>query len=82
MISEQARVISDIRIIGAVNGGEVHPWLQKKRPELKTKVISISGDTANSEMQALQANSRIRCIEKPFRLKQLLFIVEGVFVKP
>ncbi len=77
-----AGVISDIRMPGAVNGAEVHAWIQKNRPELKTKIILISGDTANSETQALLAKSGTPCIEKPFRLKQLMSIVEKIFGKP
>jgi CheY-like chemotaxis protein len=75
-------VISDIRMPGAVNGAEVHAWIQKNRPELKTRIILISGDTANSETQALLAKSGTPCIEKPFRLKQLMSIVEKIFGKP
>src|SRR5271168_1372543 len=52
-----AGVISDIRMPGAVNGADVHDWIQKNRPELGSKIILISGDTANSETQALLARS-------------------------
>ena len=77
-----AGVISDIRMPGAVNGAEVHAWIQKNRPELKTKIILISGDTANSETQAMLEKSGTPCIEKPFRLKQLMSTVEKIFGKP
>lgn len=75
-------VISDIRMPGAVNGAEVHAWIQKNRPELGSKIILISGDTANSETQALLAHSGTPCIEKPFRVHQLISIVEKTFGKP
>jgi CheY-like chemotaxis protein len=75
-------VISDIRMPGAVNGAEVHDWIQKNRPELGAKIILISGDTANSETQALLARSGTPCIEKPFRVHQLLSVVEKTFGKP
>ena len=75
-------VISDIRMPGAVNGAEVHEWIQKNRPELKTRVILISGDTANSETQAFLARSGTPCIEKPFRVQQLIAAVEKTFGKP
>ena len=75
-------VISDIRMPGAVNGAEVHDWIQKNRPELGAKIILISGDTANSETQALLARSGTPCIEKPFRAQQLISIVEKTFGKP
>ncbi|MGH9743722.1 MAG: response regulator [Candidatus Acidiferrum sp.] len=75
-------VISDIRMPGAVNGAEVHAWIQKNRPELGSKIILISGDTANSETQELLTRSGTPCIEKPFRVQQLITIVERTFGKP
>ena len=77
-----AGVISDIRMPGAVNGAEVHAWIQKNRPELGSKIILISGDTANSETQELLARSGTPCIEKPFRVHQLISVVERTFGKP
>jgi CheY-like chemotaxis protein len=75
-------VISDIRMPGSVNGAEVHAWIQRNRPELCARIILISGDTANSDTQALLAQSGTPCIEKPFRVQQLLTIVERTFGKP
>src|ERR1700739_4137796 len=72
-------VISDIRMPGSVNGAEVHSWIQKNRPEFGARLILISGDTANSETQAFLAQSRAPCIEKPFRVQQLMTIVEKTF---
>jgi CheY-like chemotaxis protein len=79
---EYSGVISDIRMPGSVNGAEVHAWIQQNRPELCTRIILISGDTANSDTQALLAQSGTPCIEKPFRVHQLLTIVEKTFGKP
>src|SRR5579864_1830675 len=75
-------VISDIRMPGAINGAEVHAWIQKNRPELCARIILISGDTANSETQAFLAQSGTPCIEKPFRVQQLMTMVEKTFGKP
>jgi CheY-like chemotaxis protein len=75
-------VISDIRMPGSVNGVEVHAWIQQNRPELCTRIILISGDTANSDTQAFLSQSGTPCIEKPFRVQQLLTIVEKTFGKP
>lgn len=79
---EFSGVISDIRMPGAVNGAEVHDWIQKNRPELCSRIILISGDTANSETQAFLARSGTPCIEKPFRVQQFMSIVEKTFGKP
>jgi CheY-like chemotaxis protein len=79
---QYAGVISDIRMPGAVNGAEVHEWIRKNRPELRSRVILISGDTANSETQAFLAQSGTPCIEKPFRVQQLIATVEKTFGRP
>lgn len=77
-----AGVISDIRMPGAVNGADIHEWIQENRPELKSRIILISGDTANSETQTFLAKSGAPCIEKPFRVQQLITTVEKTFGKP
>ena len=77
-----AGVISDIRMPGSVNGAEIHSWIRENRPDLAARIILISGDTANSETQALLGNCGTPCMEKPFRVQQLLSIVEKTFGKP
>jgi DNA-binding NtrC family response regulator len=77
-----AGVISDIRMPGDINGADVHKWIQNHRPELCERVILISGDTANSETQSLLSGSTTPCIEKPFRVQQLISTVETTFGKP
>jgi DNA-binding response OmpR family regulator len=77
-----AGVISDIRMPGTINGADVHNWIRENRPELSSRIILISGDTANSETQSLLRGSSTPCIEKPFRVQQLISIVETTFGKP
>jgi DNA-binding NtrC family response regulator len=75
-------VISDIRMPGKLNGADVHKWIQENRPELGARIILISGDTANSETQTLLSKTDTPCIEKPFRVQQLILTVEKTFGKP
>jgi len=77
-----AGVITDIRMPGKINGADVHHWIKENRPELSERIILISGDTANGETQALLAQTSTPCIEKPFRVQQLISIVEKAFGKP
>jgi CheY-like chemotaxis protein len=81
-LGKYSGVISDIRMPGSVNGAEVHAWIQKNRPELCARIILISGDTANSETQTFLAHSGTPCIEKPFRVQQLMTVVEKTFGRP
>jgi CheY-like chemotaxis protein len=77
-----AGIISDIRMPGTINGADVHDWIRKNRPELTSRIILISGDTANSETQSLLASSPTPCLEKPFRVQKLISMVEKTFGKP
>jgi len=67
---------------GEINGADVHKWVRNHRPELCDRIILISGDTANSETQSLLSESSTPCIEKPFRVQQLISTVETTFGKP
>lgn len=80
--AEYAGVISDIRMPGEINGADVHEWIRKNRPELLARIILISGDTANRETQSLLSESSTPCLEKPFRVQQLISTVETTFGKP
>ncbi len=77
-----AGVISDIRMPGDFNGADVLKWIRSHRPELGQRIILISGDTANSETQFLLSGSTTPCIEKPFRVQQLISTVEVTIGKP
>jgi DNA-binding response OmpR family regulator len=75
-------VISDFRTPGAINGADVHDWLRRHRPELAGRIIFITGDTASDETIALLAQAGTPCIEKPFRVHQLMAAVEKTIGKP
>lgn len=75
-------VISDIRTPGRANGADVHSWIQEHRPELRSRIILISGDTANSETLSLLESSGTPCVEKPFRVQEFISIVERTLGKP
>ncbi|HWY06577.1 MAG TPA: response regulator [Candidatus Acidoferrales bacterium] len=77
-----AGVISDIRMPGSINGADVHEWIRKNRPQMASRIILISGDTANNETQKLLASSQTPCLEKPFRVQKLISMVEKTFGKP
>jgi CheY-like chemotaxis protein len=77
-----AGIISDIRMPGTINGADIHDWIRKNRPDLASRIILISGDTANSETQSLLASSPTPCLEKPFRVQKLISMVEKTFGKP
>jgi len=75
-------IISDMRTPGGASGADVHAWIVAHRPELKERMLFITGNTVNEEtMKALQ-NTGVPYIEKPFRVHELIKIVERIFGRP
>jgi len=57
----------------------VHAWIVIHRPELKKRMLFITGDTVNEEtMNALQSTG-VPYLEKPFRVQELINIVQTIF---
>jgi DNA-binding NtrC family response regulator len=71
-----AGIISDMRTPGGVDGADVHRWLEQHRPEMAKRLIFITGDTVNDETAATLRRTGAPCIEKPFRVHQLIEMVE------
>jgi FixJ family two-component response regulator len=70
-----------MRTPGGASGADVHSWIVLHRPELKDRMLFITGDTVNENtMQALQSTG-VPYIEKPFRVQELINIVERIFGK-
>jgi DNA-binding response OmpR family regulator len=75
-------VISDFRTPGGINGADLHDWVRRHRPELAARIVFITGDTASAETIALLAQDGTPCVEKPFRVQELLAAVEKTIGKP
>jgi len=80
MLQEQSfhGVISDMRTPGGVSGEDVHAWLKENRPELVKRMLFITGDIVNDETTEILRRTGVRCIEKPFRVQELLAAVKQV----
>jgi len=75
-------VITDMRTPGGVSGADVHAWIAAHRAELATRVIFVTGDTVNENSAALLEHTGAPFVEKPFRVQQLISVVEKTFGKP
>jgi len=75
---EFSGVISDMRTPGGVNGGDVHTWLSSNRPDLTARMLFITGDIVNEETSEILRRTGVPCIEKPFRVQELLEAVKKV----
>jgi len=74
-------VVSDMRTPGGVDGGQVHAWIARHRPELAGRVIFITGDIANEETVATLRETGAPCVEKPFRVQQFIEVVSKTLGK-
>src|SRR6476661_6208568 len=74
-------VVSDMVTPGGVNGADVHAWIATNRPELASRLVFITGDIANEETAATLKKTGAPCVEKPFRVQQLMAVVEETLGK-
>jgi DNA-binding NtrC family response regulator len=74
-------IISDMRTPGGASGADVHAWIVVNRPELRNKLIFITGDTVNEDTMKALMNTGVPYIEKPFRVQHFLGTVEKIFGK-
>ncbi|HYN15540.1 MAG TPA: response regulator [Terriglobales bacterium] len=75
-------VITDMRTPGGVSGADVHAWIEAHRRDLAARVIFVTGDTVNENTAAVLQHTGAPFVEKPFRVQQLIGMVEKVFGKP
>jgi len=74
-------VVSDMRTPGGVDGGQVHAWIARHRPDLTGRVVFITGDIANEETVATLRETGAPCVEKPFRVHQFIEVVSKTLGK-
>jgi DNA-binding NtrC family response regulator len=72
-------VVSDMRTPGGVDGANVHAWITQHKPELASRLVFITGDIVSEETAATLRKTGAPCVEKPFRVQQLIDVVQRVF---
>lgn len=80
--NEFAGIISDMRTPGGASGADVHEWIVAHKPELKGKLLFITGDTVNEDTMKALSRTGVPYIEKPFRVQELIATAEKLFGKP
>lgn len=70
-------VICDLRMPG-LSGKEVHHWISSARPELLSRLVFASGDTASPETAAFLSSIPCPVLEKPFELSELAAVVARI----
>jgi DNA-binding response OmpR family regulator len=75
-------VITDMRTPGGTSGADVHAWISANRSDLASRVIFVTGDTVNQDTTTTLQHTGAPFVEKPFRIQQLIAVVEKTFGKP
>jgi len=76
-----AGIISDMRTPGGASGADVHEWILAHRPQLRDRMLFITGDTVNEDTMNTLVRTGVPYIEKPFRVTELMVTVEKIFGK-
>lgn len=74
-------IISDMRTPGGASGADVHEWILAHRPQLRDRMLFITGDTVNEDTMNALVRTGVPYIEKPFRVIELVVTVEKIFGK-
>lgn len=74
-------IISDMRTPGGASGADVHAWILSHRPQLKSRMLFITGDMVNEDTMKALVRTGVPYIEKPFRVQDLMLTVEKIFGK-
>jgi DNA-binding NtrC family response regulator len=74
-------VVSDMRTPGEIDGADVHEWLKHNRPEMVKRMLFVTGDIVNEETAQILRRTGVPCIEKPFRVNELVSAVKEVIEK-
>ncbi|HLW54184.1 MAG TPA: response regulator [Candidatus Angelobacter sp.] len=72
-------IISDMRTPGGASGADVHAWVVSHRPQLRNRILFITGDTVNEDTMKALVSTGVPYIEKPFRVQELMATVEKIF---
>ncbi len=67
-------VISDLRMPG-VDGWKLYSWVKENRPHITKKLVFITGDIMNPDVQAFLEESDVLYLKKPFSVGDLKRIV-------
>jgi DNA-binding NtrC family response regulator len=78
---EFSGIVSDMRTPGEVDGADVHEWLKANRPAMVKRMLFVTGDIVNEETMQTLRRTGVPCIEKPFRVHELVNAVKKVMEK-
>jgi DNA-binding NtrC family response regulator len=69
-------IVSDMLTPGGLNGADVHAWVAKHRPELRSRIVFITGDIANQDTVTTLRQTGAPCLEKPFLVQPFIEIIQ------
>jgi PAS domain S-box-containing protein len=70
-------ILADIRMPG-MNGVELCTLIMRKNPEMKNRIIVITGDVMGTDIKEFLNTNKLACLAKPFDIKLLKEQVQAI----
>jgi len=70
-----------LRMPGGMDGDDVYAWISEHRPELAKRFVLQTGDIASEDTIGRLRKTGAPFIEKPFRMREFLSVVEKTMGK-
>ena len=65
-----------------LDGLELYRWLEQRFPELRHRVIFVTGDVLDEDKRTFLATAGVPCLAKPFDLDEVLRLVQRILASP
>lgn len=70
-------ILSDIRM-PHMNGAQLMAWIRQERPELRSRVLLMTGDASSSALNTEVERAGYPILQKPFTANQLVSMIHNV----
>ncbi|MGH9789687.1 MAG: hybrid sensor histidine kinase/response regulator, partial [Candidatus Acidiferrales bacterium] len=77
--NEVDAVVTDLKMPGEISGEELVAWIERHRPALASRVVFTMSDADDNKVRALLRRTGCRYLQKPFRLQNLVAVLQKVF---
>lgn len=77
--NEVDAVVTDLKMPGEISGEELFAWIERHRPALASRVVFTMSDADDNKVRALLRRTGCRYLQKPFRLQNLVAVLQKVF---
>ncbi len=75
LLNDYDLIVTDFKM-PLMSGKELFHWVREKRPHLSSRIIFVTGDTANAETRSFFEHSGNRYLAKPFKIEEVKEVIQ------